>query len=161
MSGGSIQHKEKADKGKEEEKEDFRVPLNWQTLPTFRGFPTTKKHIVITREQCRNLEYPSGCKGRLRHAGKVVGGSFHKHLPPLGLTAAHTVKSSHFNKLSHVSQIRKKKKTTQFPRNTMQFLYISPSELAAHGTEIKQEASDNIMSIFFSLFLSQHKHRLL
>lgn len=43
----------------------------------------------------------------------------------------------------------------------MPFLYISPSELAARSTEMKQEASDNIMSIFFSLFLLQHKHRLL
>lgn len=47
----------------------FRVPLNWQALPTFRSFPTTKKHFVITAEQCGNLEYLSCCKGRLRHTG--------------------------------------------------------------------------------------------
>lgn len=38
-------------------------------------------------------------------------------------------------------------------RNSIQFPYMYLSELAAQGTETKQEASDNIISFFFNLFL--------
>lgn len=82
---------------------------------------------------------------------------------PLGLTVAHTINL--FTSIStHISlklEKKKKKKTTQISRNSIQFPYVYLSELAAQGIEMKQEASDNIISLFFNLFLLQHKHRLL
>lgn len=140
----------------------FRVPLNWQALPNFRSFPTTKKLFVITAAQYGNPEYPSDCKGRLRHAGWKW--KLSKAYASTGPDSGTHRQSPHFNKHPYFSQIRKekeKKKTKQISRNSIQFPYIYLSELAAQGIEMKQEASDNIISLFFNLFLLQHKHRLL
>lgn len=55
-------------KGRRRKREKVRKPVNTslnfqgnfettETLPTFRGFPSTEKHFAVTHDQCRNQEF--------------------------------------------------------------------------------------------------------
>lgn len=129
---------------------------------SLQGFPTTERHFVITHKQCGNRERWGSCKGQLRYGRRQsCGRKLSEASASTAPNSSTRCQSPHFNKHSHFSQIGIKKRDSQIPRNSMHFLYISASELAACRTEMNQEAFDNIMSIFFSPFLLQHKHRLL
>lgn len=143
---------------------NFKRAFELTDPSSLQGFPTTGRHFVTTHKQRGDREHWGSCEGQLRW---VRSQSCGRKLSAASASAAPNsstrCQSPHFNEHSHFSQIgkKKKKRDSQIPRKSMHFLYISASQLAACRTEMNQEAFDNIMSIFSSPFLLQHKHRLL